>query len=286
VEIIDAQVHQPIPLTPWDDSIPQDARQTIAVELAIAAMESVGVDAGVVYSTADFCAAAHARYPRRFTGVISLRDPSELGDAGVFMGGLRDRPGLSGVRILPGMPYTGEHLPLLTEGRWEPMLAAAERHEVPVVLFLAYHLPLIEGIARDHPDLRIIVDHLGMPAPPTLPLSEALLDTLPDLLALARFANVAVKFTGVPALSTEAYPFAGLWPRLHRVVEAFGPDRLMWGSDYTRVTGRHHHPPDPGGRLNYSELLDFLRYTTELGDADKEAMFSHSTRRWLRWPSA
>jgi predicted TIM-barrel fold metal-dependent hydrolase len=138
----------------------------------------------------------------------------------------------------------------------------------------------------NHPDLVVIIDHMGMPAPPTLPLSDGLLATLPDLLELARFANIAVKFTGVPALSTEEYPFAGLWPSLHQVINAFRPERLMWGSDYTRVTGRHRHPPDPGGRLNYGELIDFFRYTPELGAADKEVMLGGATRRWFRWPKA
>jgi L-fuconolactonase len=285
MEIIDAQVHQPLPLAPWPDGFDADQQRIIAAELAMSAMEALGVEGAVIFSTPEFCAAATSRYPDRFTGVLSIRDPKDLGDVDGYMRRLRANPGLAGFRILPGMPYTGEHMHYLTEGLWEPALTAAERHGVPVVVFIALHLPLLHEVAERHPELVIIVDHLGMPAPPTLPLTDSLLDTLPDLLALARHPNVAVKFTGVPSVSTEEYPFRGLWPKLHQVVEAFGPERLMWGSDYTRVTGRHHHPPDPGGRLNYGELLDYLRYTDELGEADKEMMLGRAARRWFNWPA-
>jgi L-fuconolactonase len=285
LEIVDAQIHQPLPLTPWGDTFSPEEQRLIAVELTLCAMEAVGTDRAMLYATAEFCSAAISRHPDKFAGVLSIRSPGELGDPDEWMHRLRTQPGLVGFRILPGVPYTGENIRFLTEGFWEPALTAAERHEVPVVIALPGHLPLLGQVAEEHPDLSIIVDHLGMPAPPVYPLSANLLDRLPDLLDLARYPNVAVKFTGVPALSTEPYPFAGLWPKLHRVVDAFRPERLMWGSDHTRVTGRHHHPPLPGGRLNYGELLNFLRYTNELGDADKRVIFGQAARRWFRWPT-
>jgi predicted TIM-barrel fold metal-dependent hydrolase len=283
MEIIDAQAHQPLPRTPWGNDLELSSQAIVAVELLMAAMEAVGVDAAVAYSKAEFCEAAHKRYPDKLVGAISVRHPNDLGDADAFFSGLRLR-GLKAIRILRGLADGGDRLALLTEGRWDPALAAAAKHGVPVVFFIPGHLHLVHDIVRRHPDLALIVDHLGMMAPPTVPVSEDILDTLPELIDLAQYENVAVKFTAVPALSLDDYPFTSLWPHLHQVISAFSPQRLMWGSDYTRVMGRYWHPPMPGGRLNYAELLNFLLYTDEVGESDKQWMFSGATRHWLRWP--
>ena len=282
MEIIDAQIHSPLPLKPWDAINAEQALEA-EVEMSVSAMEAVGVDRAVTYSEEDFCRVAHTRYPEKFVGVLSFRDPTPIDRPDEYMAELGARADLVGIRVLAGM---GESWRLLSEGTWEPTLAAAERYQVPVVFWIPQHLPLLKEVATKHPDLRVIVDHLGMQTPPTTPLSDSVFDKLPELLALAALPNVAVKFSGAPALSPEPYPFAALWPRLRKIIDAYGPERLMWGTDYTRVTGRHRHPRDPGGRLSYGELVDFLRYTSEVTEADKAIMFNGAIRKWFGWPDA
>jgi L-fuconolactonase len=119
----------------------------------------------------------------------------------------------------------------------------------------------------------LLIDHIGMYPPPHVELVPERLDAVPELIALARYHNVAVKFTGVPALSLEEYPFADLWPAGRQILEAFGPERLMWGSDFRRL--RTLHP--------YTEIVDFLRFTDEVSEADKRLMFSTSLRQWVDW---
>ncbi len=58
---------------------------------------------------------------------------------------------------------------------------------------------------------------------------------LDALLALARHPQVAVKATAVPSMSNEAYPFTDTFDVLKAVYDAFGPHRLFWGSDVTRM---------------------------------------------------
>jgi predicted TIM-barrel fold metal-dependent hydrolase len=55
------------------------------------------------------------------------------------------------------------------------------------------------------------------------------------VVALAKLPNVALKATGAPGYSTESYPFRNLHDPLHRLFDAFGPDRFFWGTDITRM---------------------------------------------------
>ncbi len=305
MEIVDTQIHRPLPLTPWPefdayagyprgggdvlDTGPSSATQlAVGVELAVAGMEAVGVDAAILYSNPDFCEAAVARHPAKIASVYDFYDPATLGDPGEFMEDLRARPGLLGIRLLPGIDYAEkENLALFTEGHWDPVLAAAARHEVPVVLFIPTYLNQIHRIARKFPELRIVIDHCGMPAPPSSPMPDRLLDTLPELLALARYPNVAVKLTGLPVLLPGSYPFPAIWPALHRMLESFGPARLLWGSDVHRVTGRVWSPPlrvAGFADVNYSELVDYLLYTDQIGEAEKATILGGAARSWFNWP--
>ena len=306
MEIVDTQIHRPLPLAPWpafdayagypreggdvlDTGPSSETQLTVGVELALAGMEAVGVGAAIIYSNPDFCEVAVARHPAMIASVYDFYDPATLGDPDEFMRDLRVRPGLLGIRLLPGIDFAEKHnLALLVEGHWDPVLAAAERHEVPVVFFIPLYLKHMHAIARRFPELRIVIDHCGMPAPPTAPVQDGLLDTLPELLELAAYPNVAVKLTGLPVLAPGSYPFPMIWPALHQMLEAFGPGRLLWGSDVHRVTGRVWTPPlrvAGFAEINYSELLDYLLYTEEIGASEKQSMLGAAARSWFNWPA-
>ena len=283
MEIVDAQIHRP-PSPEWASGSDPAVAIDMDIELAIAAMDAVGVDAAVIHTVdADFCEAAAAKYPHRFASVLQLpgigasygRFEEIPANAEELVGALRT-PAVLGFRVVIAWPPTGERLYLLRNGHLDPWFAAAEKHAVPVCFFASGHLSEVGPVAERYPALSLILDHIGMlPVPPVAP-SAAILDALPELLSLARFPNVAVKFTGVAALSMESYPFDDLWPRMHEVIAAFGPERLLWGSDYTRIKGRR----------TYAELLDFLLHTSEISQSDKELMLAGAARRWLGWQKA
>jgi hypothetical protein len=72
------------------------------------------------------------------------------------------------------------------------------------------------------------------------------------------------------------------------VIDAFGPERLMWGSDFTRLRWAPR-TTEPGPReawFLYSDALNYLRDTNEVSDSDKRAIFADTIRRLLRWPRA
>lgn len=57
---------------------------------------------------------------------------------------------------------------------------------------------------------------------------------LPKLVALAKHDSVVVKISGVGTLSKQPFPYKDIWDPLRRIFDAFGLDRCMWGTDWTR----------------------------------------------------
>ena len=84
---------------------------------------------------------------------------------------------------------------------------------------------------------------------------EAAFGTLADLLPLAKLPNVAVKATGAPGYSGEAYPFGDMTPHLRRVFDAFGPRRCYWGTDLTAAPNKSTYRQRV---THFTETLDFL----------------------------
>ena len=109
---------------------------------------------------------------------------------------------------------------------------AAERAGLPVALLAADFLPLVGRVAERHPGLRLLVDHMAAVRNTT---GDTAFQHLPELVALAKHPNVAVKATGGPSYATDPYPFRSLHPYYRRLYDAFGPARLFWGTDITRM---------------------------------------------------
>lgn len=90
------------------------------------------------------------------------------------------------------------------------------------------HLPRIRAIAHAHPDLAIVIDHCAKPL-----IRERIMEPwAQDMRALAECENVSVKLSG---LATEAAPnwqVTDLAPYVGLVLQAFGPRRVLWGSDW------------------------------------------------------
>jgi L-fuconolactonase len=290
MEIIDAQIHEPAPWLSWAEA-PQ-LRNRFATEAAIAGMEAAGVDAAVINARDEWAEYAATQFPKRFASVITVDDPG-VGDIDERIANMRNRPGVLGIRVVLTYPRTGEKVERLKQGGYRPLFEAAARHKVPTCVFVCGDSPLAGLIAEQHPDLTLIVDHLGINKPPISTPDDPPFLKLPDVLALARYPNIAVKVSGTPTHSRQPYPFEDLWPHLHKVLNAFGPQRLMWGTDIMSVSGRAAHGrwPDavPAGAMypgkhTWSQAVGYLRDTNEVSQQDKELLFAGTLRRLFRWP--
>src|SRR6266478_7946018 len=96
---------------------------------------------------------------------------------------------------------------------------------------------------------------------------------LPELCGLARHKNVAVKASALPCYSTEGYPFSDVHPHIRRVYDAFGPQRMFWGTDWTRL-------PCPWRQA----VTLFTEELPWLSAGDKEWIMGRAICEWLGWP--
>jgi predicted TIM-barrel fold metal-dependent hydrolase len=128
--------------------------------------------------------------------------------------------------------HTSVQRPWLFDGTADWVWAAAERAGIPVMVFVPGSVPRIGEIAARHPGLRLVLDHLARWGDQK---DDAAFADLDQVLALARHPNVAVKASALPCYSSEPYPYRGLHTHIRRVYDAFGPRRMFWGTDLTRL---------------------------------------------------
>jgi predicted TIM-barrel fold metal-dependent hydrolase len=241
----------------------------------IAEMDAVGVSRAVLVppSVVGFnnatCLEAAAKYPERLAvmGLFNPLRPEATSELETWL----QQPGMLGVRMsfLPGFSLfdVGAADPSM-----EPFWADCERLGIPVMVNVPGQLPDIDLVASKHPELTVIIDHMGQRSgQPTVPEVFAHLD---ELLALAKHPKVYVKMTAAPRCSRQPFPHRDIHPYLQRMHRTFGPQRLMWGSDLTTMT------------TPYSECLElFQRALPFLTDDDRDWILSRTIATVLNWPT-
>ena len=153
------------------------------------------------------------------------------------------------------------------------VLAAAARHGLPVNILCWGRLGQVGGLAARNAGTRLMIDHLGLQQPFEPPAPPQPFADLPRLLALAAHDNVAVKITGACTLSHEPFPYKDLWDPLGRIFDAFGFDRCMWGTDWTRAVGL----------LTYAQGVEAFRVTDRLSASDRAALMGGTLQRIYKW---
>jgi predicted TIM-barrel fold metal-dependent hydrolase len=153
------------------------------------------------------------------------------------------------------------------------VLAEAARHSLPVNLLAWGRLDQVRELAKRNPNTRLVIDHLGLqqpfePPPPAQPWAD-----LPKVLALAAHDNINIKITGACTLSREAFPYPDIWEPLGRIFDAFGMNRCLWGTDWTRAVGL----------LTYAQGVEAFRITDRLSETDRTALMGGTLQRVYNW---
>ncbi|WP_417620715.1 amidohydrolase family protein [Parasphingorhabdus sp.] len=280
-DIIDGQIHQPVPPVPLRDDMDDATKLLLNVEIAREAMDSVGVDAALIVAALPYIEACVSRYPERFIGVETfMLTDGELAKA-IERARKDDR--LAAGRLLVTNFRTTELQESFTSGAMNAGFAAAEAVGLPLFLSTHGQTAAMRPIIERHPQLAIIIDHIGLSQHPVSPPQDDPWHPLEDLLELAQYPNVHVKLCGIPLLSNDSYPFADVWPNLHRIFDAFGAERLLWASDYTRLRMATAGGPMRNRGCLYSESRDMLLHSEEISTAAKEAIFGGTVKRLLNW---
>ena len=161
------------------------------------------------------------RHPERFRMVGMIDD--RLPEPGERMRELLRR-GVTGFRIGSG---SGRPDWLASDGMHVMWQTAAETRQPMCCLINPSDLPAVAAMCRRYPETPVVIDHfarIGMTG-----AIEA--GDLRNLCALARFRHVFVKLSAFYALGKKRPPHDELIPMIRRLLDTFGPDRLMWASD-------------------------------------------------------
>ena len=272
--IIDSQVHayeRDHPGRPWQGTLV--GPEEVTGDQMVAAMDAVGVDGAILVSPFSMYA-YDASYALEVRGSIpagsALVKPVDPNDPGVAetIANWAAIDGTVGIRIMmrdildrPGRPRP-EPRPVgggaaLDAG--QPALCG----------------PAGAGgqLAHRHPNTQFVVDHLGLqqpfePPPPAEPGPTCRRSWL-----LRRIPNVAIKISGACTLSQQKFPYADIWDPLGRIFDAFGFDRCLWGTDWTRAVKL----------LTYKEGVDAFRVTGRLSDSDRAKLMGDSLSRVYNW---
>lgn len=280
--VTDAQVHiwEPDrPDRPWPPEVLTKPHRPngFSAEEMIAELDAAGVDRAIIVPPSwigeinDTALEAAARYPTRFA--VMGRFNHQTPGARERLEGWLSQPHLLGIRLTFQHPVWAKWL---DDGSLDWFWAAAERLGIPLMLLVPALTAKVHPVAERHPSLRIVpegpvpIDHLARRS--NLRDDAAFAD-LDDLLSLARYPNVRVKVTSAPSYSTQEYPYANIHPYLRRIYDAFGPRRLLWGSDITRLHGTYRQCLDL-----FREALDFLSAD------DREWILGKALAETLNWP--
>jgi predicted TIM-barrel fold metal-dependent hydrolase len=275
MQIVDSQLHlwgASTPQRPWPPGREGDAQRPYPVtkEALLLEMDLAKVSRAILVPPSwegdrnDLALEAAQLYPERFAvmGRFALQDPASRERVATW----KQQRSMLGMRFT----FHNEHnRHFLTDGTADWLWAAAERHAVPVMILAPGSMGAVERVASQHPGLKLVIDHAGLPVNQKAPRA---LEDLPAVVALAKYSNVAVKVSGLPALSTQEYPFRDLHETAQRLFEAFGPRRTFWGTDLTRMP------------CTYRECIDmFTQSLPWLKGQDLAWVMGRGVCEWLGW---
>ena len=271
---IDSQVHsyeRNRPERPWSRSL--QGPDEVTGDDMVAAMDAVGVDGALLVSSftmyrydATYALEVYSKHPGRF-GLIKPFDPHSEAVA-EEIAEWAATPGVVGARVmLTAQSIEADDLGL------NRLLSAGAQAGIPVNVMCSGKLPLLRELARRHPDTQVVVDHVGLLQPKEPPAPPEPFADLDTVISLAAYDNVAIKISGACTLSHQPFPYPDIWEPLGKVFDAFGFDRCMWGTDWTRAVEL----------LTYEQGVEAFRATDQLSESERSALMGGTLAKIYNW---
>ncbi len=273
--IIDSQVHAfeaNTPTRPWLN-VPNWPPSATGDE-TVAAMDKLGIDGAIFISAfsiygydASYAVEVQRKHPGRF-GIVKPVNPDDPAVAETIAD-WKKTPGTVGIRVIvtkePGRNPSDKGL--------DRVLREAVRHDFPVNILCWGNLERGTAVIDRHPDTRFIIDHLGIMQPRTPPAPREPWAELPKVLELARRKNAVIKVSGACTLSQKPYPFPDIWDPLARLFDAWGFERCLWGTDWTRAFAV----------VNYEQAVEPFRLTDRLSDSERAMLMGGACAKAYGW---
>ena len=275
--IIDSQIHVWKAETaerPWSRPGEAHLAEPFTYDDLRREMKLAGVDRAVLVPPGfegdriDYVLEGAARHPNRFAvmGRISVEKPESI----ALLPGWTSQPGMRGIRLSFQKPH---NKPWLTDGTADWFWPAAEKADIPVMVFAPGCHAELRAIAQAHPKLRLIVDHMAL----ARQKDDQAIAAIERMIPLADCPNIYVKVSSVPFYSSEPYPYRNLHDVLRRLIAAFGPKRAFWGTDITRIWACCSYRQCV---TLFTEELDFL------SPEDLEWVMGRGLAECLKWSMA
>jgi predicted TIM-barrel fold metal-dependent hydrolase len=272
--IVDSQVHiwaANTPGRPWAPNVTPHQPEPLGADDLLREMDEAGVNRVVIVpprldgTRNDLALDAARQHPNRYAvmGKIDAKDPKYR----EWMPTWRDQPGMLGIRFnFKRSPET------LASGDADWVWSAAEQAGVPIYVGVSHeNLHVIDAIAARYPELKLILDHMALE---TNVKDDHAFRNFDKLIAVAKRPNIGVKVSSLPSYTDAPYPYRNLHVYVKRVYDAFGPQRMMWGSDLSRLSG------------SYRECVTmFTEEMPWLSGEDLEQVMGRAACDWLGWPA-
>jgi len=274
--IIDSQVHAyaaNTPQRPWRKP-PEGWPDHVTGDEMVAAMDKVGVDGAINVSPnslygydASYAIEIQRAWPGRFAIVKPVNPDDPAADE--VIAEWKKTPGAVAVRVLFALQSAAD----LNMAGIDRTLRAAARHDLAVNLQCGNNLDVGTKLIDGHPQTRFVIDHLGFYQPRTKPAPANVWADLPKVLELARRPNAAIKVSGVCTMSREPFPYADIWDPLARVFDAWGFERCLWGTDWTRTFPL----------VKYEQAVEPFRLTDRLNDSERAMLMGGACAKVYGW---
>ncbi len=210
----------------------------------------------------SYLAAVLRQYPQYFRGVCRV-DPLDPA-APDHLSQISEQPGFHGVRLSPAADASGDWIrgPLMP-----PLWRRCQSLGVPMTLLAPIsRMPDIQKLVDQFPDLTVVIDHMA-----DCPVDQP--KELEKLIALVRYPKVFVKISHTWSLSRQSYPWLDAQELVKRLYDRFGPQRLMWATDW----------PIARERATYAQRLSVVRDDMPFLSAEDKAWILSKTVERV-WP--
>lgn len=176
--------------------------------------------------------------------------------------------GASGLRIQRHLHYDGD----LDDPSITPLWAAAADLDITVDINATHEeYGTVENRLREFPSARFILDHCGYVSAALAPAGP----TVAPVLELARYPNAYAKLTFLPVASREAFPFADVHGMVREIVDAFGPERCLFGTNFPQA----QYCPE----LTYAQCVELFTEAVPLSRQERDWILGGTAATLWRW---